>query len=616
MSYLLPLGLAAGLIGCSAGNSPGNSHLHSGNIHNGVTTADVGHNRLVVELARFDTRRPAAVAVSSTGRVFVAFPWLDTHPDHAVGELNAAGETVPYPDAAWNRWDAEPGPSALRAIVSATALTVTHTDDGEFLWVLDAGNPRQRGVVTAGPKLFKIDLADDTIANVYYFDHKRDFAPDALLRDVRIDAANHTAYLADARGGAVYALDLRRRSVRCALRGPVVTGGDGPGLVGLELSADHAWLYFHAPSSRTLHRVPTAVLRDRLAGPEAVAAAVETVADTDAVVAGLGRDPEGRTLFLTAPGRHAVLSVRDGTVEPLVADARLGWPDAVACGPDGYLYLAASNRPDAASRGASGGAEPGYVLKVSRAYLVAAAQARRELDMAEAAAAESAALATQAERRVADAKQTAEHESAAAAAALAQVSAAARTINDRRFALARAEQAQAERDAEQQEASLHAEAEAVAAAEEADRADVAAAAAEEAARVAALRAEEAASAVASAESAAHRADAAQSDAASAAEAYEHAVAASALAAAAAAEAQAQADRLQSAAEAVQARARVAADAWQAEQQHAAAFVTAADRAARLAEVAAASLERAELAELETSTPVGEAVEVADVPVTP
>ncbi|MEL7089459.1 MAG: hypothetical protein AAGL98_13640, partial [Planctomycetota bacterium] len=155
-------------------------------------TASPGENQLVVELARFEDQSPSGIAVSSKGRVFVTFPWLDEQPAAAVAELTPRGDAVPFPNAAWNQWDAKPGPSALRAIVSGQALTLTQEVGREYLWILDAGNPRERGVVVAGPKLFKIDLSDDTVAQVFYFDHERDFAADTVLSDVRVDPLQHT----------------------------------------------------------------------------------------------------------------------------------------------------------------------------------------------------------------------------------------------------------------------------------------------------------------------------------------------------------------------------------------------------------------------------------------
>ena len=120
--------------------------------------------KLVVEVARFPKAQPTGVAVSSTGRVFVNFPYWDKRPGVSVAELDADGILNPFPSRSWNRWDGKSATSALRSFVSAQALYV---DSDDFLWALDSGSPRQEsGVVVAGPKLFKIDLHDNSIAQV------------------------------------------------------------------------------------------------------------------------------------------------------------------------------------------------------------------------------------------------------------------------------------------------------------------------------------------------------------------------------------------------------------------------------------------------------------------
>jgi len=597
-----------------------------------ATSADL--NQLVVELARFDTHSPAGIAVSSAGRVFVTFPWLDQQPAPAVGELLPTGEAIAYPNITWNQWDAKPGPSALRAIVSAQALTITQDGEREYLWVLDAGNPRQRGVIVAGPKLFKIDLADDSVAQVFYFDHQRDFAADSVLSDLRVDPIHNVAYLSDAQRGGIYVVDLKQRQTRAVLvdhdstrpePGVALQAGAQNrlskirlGVAGLELSADGDYLYYHALVGRSLYRVPTAVLLDEDAGQQAVAAAVERLGTTGSAMDGLKFNHATGELYMAALEHNAVFVRRaTGQIETLVADGRLRWPDSLALASDGYLYLTASARhlkKPYASRSQPDAS--GYVLKVSLEYLETAALAAREVEEAQQAFAESQALATAAQDRVQAARETAEAEARVAQSALREVSAAAEQVTIRQFELAQAEQAAADQVAIERQAAQQAESDAQAAAVQASVSDEAAQAAEEAARIAMLKADQAQQALAAAYEAASTADQSFA-AATAAEAalqaaMDHAEAAQALAM----ESRETADRLQMAAEAYQARAQVAADAWSAEKSYAQEFVAAAERAERLAASAARSLEEAQLAEVrqsEQAAPLAERYELADVP---
>lgn len=618
--------VAAGAVGCAT-RTP----------QNVVAEAGPGQNQLVVEVAKFESDSPAGIAVSSAGRVFVTFPWLDRQPAVAVGELTPTGKTVPYPNAAWNDWDAQPGPSALRAIVSAQALTITQERGGEYLWVLDSGNPRQRGVIVAGPKLFKIDLADDTIAQVFYFDHQRDFAPDSLLSDLRVDPYTHTAYLSDAQRGGLYVVDLKQRQTRAVLTDHASTQpepGVSPtslqrsadsaahdasrlGVAGLELSTDRRFLYYHALSGRTLYRVPTATLRDAKAGPQDVADAVENLGTTGSAMDGLMFNRATDELYMAALEHHAVFIRRaTGNIETLVADERLRWPDSIAMGHDGYLYLTASarhlKRPFVRKPSND---EPGYVLKVSLNYLERAALAAFEAEEAQAAAAESQALADRAAARVSQARWAAVQEAKTSNALLVEVSKASQRVTERQFELAQAEEEAADLFVKQTHAAAQARADSQEARWQADASAEAAAVAEEAARVAALRAEEAQQELALTQQRFDALEKSEAEARLVGLVHQQALNDAADAWAQAAAARETADRLQQSAEAYQARAQVAADTWRAEAQYAQEFIVAAARAQQLAESADKSYEDAMLAEVRSAEPANETIlyELADVP---
>ncbi|MEM8737395.1 MAG: L-dopachrome tautomerase-related protein [Planctomycetota bacterium] len=634
--YKLSLGVliltAAGLTGCVA--TPGSPERTSDSP--GWTTPP--KNDLVVEVAQFDLDSPAGLAVSSTGRVFVTFPWLEGQPSVAVGELSPEGEAVPFPNGSWNRWDGRPGPSALRAIVSAQALTITDSDQGEFLWVLDSGNPYEGGVVLAGPKLFKIDLSDDSIAQIFYFDHKRDFAADSLLSDLRIDPATDTAYVSDARRGGLYVIDLKQRHTRAVLFGHASTtpaenvrlsgalATDKAssyrarlGVAGIELSADRQHLYYHALEGRTLYRIETATLRDKTVGASDLAAAVETLGSTGSAMDGLSLNRDTGELYMAALEHQAVFVRRaDGQIGTLVADERLRWPDSLALAGDGYLYFTASARhlkrpwPE---RAAESG--PGYVLKASLNYLAQAALAAAEAAEARAAWQESKALADAAAARVEATRLAAEAEAASVASALREVAAASELFTVRQFETAQARQAAAQQLVARETALETAEQKAASAAAQAEMSSSAADAAAEAARLAELRAQEADAAAALALSMTREADQSAAEASAAEEAYVLASAQAEGAQQAARDARLAADRLQAAAEAVQARAQVAADAWRAEQNYAQEFVQAQERARRLVEIAERQHQAAQLAEVQrddvdTDTDVTR-LEIADVP---
>jgi sugar lactone lactonase YvrE len=110
--------------------------------------------------------------------------------------------------------------------------------------------------------------------------------------------------------------------------------------------------------------VKTDVLRDESAPPEVVAAAVETVAQTFPTD-GLWMDARGN-LYLTDVTHDAVTRLApDGTLERVVEDRKLQWPDTMSEGPDGTLYVSAShiNNSPPFNQGQSTRNEPYRVFK-------------------------------------------------------------------------------------------------------------------------------------------------------------------------------------------------------------------------------------------------------------
>ena len=612
------LAAAVALTGCASTQpgSPDATTLSSVTVGEPAAQAT---NPLVVEVAAFAGQRPAGLVVTTQGRIFVTFPWNERQPELAVGELRPNGETVAFPSKSWNQWDGKPGPSALRAIVCGQALTLTQESGREFLWILDSGNPGHHGVITAGPKIFKIDLTDDSIAQVYYFDHLRDFSADSRLSELRVDASRQIAYVSDAAKGGIYVIDLKKRDTRGVLFGHASTQpeakatADGTaaasplGVAGLELSADNDYLYYHAASGRTLYRVATEKLRDVSMGEEELASTVEDCGQTGSAMDGLTLNPQTGDLYMAALEHDAVF-VRDanGSVRRLVADARLHEPDSIALAGDGYLYFTSSASGIAVDR-------TGYVLKVSLDYLARAAEAEELAAEASRALLESQRQSAEAQAKVERARRAAAAEAAVAESALKRVSEASQRVTEHQFNLAKAEEAAADRFEAQEAAATQARTDAESAQLEAAKSAAAAEIAAEAARIAQLRADEAKAAADQAMLADESARRSDDQARVAGEQHRQALAAAAAAWSAAGELRAAADRLQDEAEQQQARAQTAAAAWQAEQELAKSSTAALERARLLAEAAQRSLNDAQLAEVRRSETLAEPVEVADVP---
>jgi sugar lactone lactonase YvrE len=308
----------------------------------------------LTEVFRDDTFQLTGVTVSKTGRIFVNYPrWSDVYLNAVVEIHNGAAR--PFPDERWNRWDRKPG-TARDHFVCVQSVVV---DASDALWVLDSAAPMLTTPVPNGPKLVKIDLATNRVAQVI------PFGPDVILatsylNDVRFDPERRTAYITDSGAGGIVVVDLASGQAHRALDGhPSVRAEPGVNIVidgkpvldaqgkppqfnsdGIALSANGEYLYYQPITATSLYRVRTEVLRNGQHGTDG-AAMVERYATTFPVD-GLWIDRRDR-VYLSDLTHTAVSRLRaDRSVETLVRDRRLQWPDTFSQGPDGAIYVTTS----------------------------------------------------------------------------------------------------------------------------------------------------------------------------------------------------------------------------------------------------------------------------------
>ncbi|MFL6589635.1 MAG: L-dopachrome tautomerase-related protein [Chthoniobacterales bacterium] len=308
----------------------------------------------LVEVASFDNQQVTGVGVSKkSGRVFVNFPyWSDDHL-LSVAEI-VDGKPKPFPNDDWNK----PGPAGSHFICVQSVVV----DDQDNLWILDPAAPRMKEIEKGGPKLVKVDLKTNQVVQTIPFGE--DIAPKkSYLNDVRIDTAANVAFITESGNGAIIVVDLKSGKARRVLDGHKSTQPekdvkltvDGKGLLdqekktppqiasdGIALDTENGYLYYHPLTGRTLYRIKTAALIDDKLSKNDLESKVEAVAQT-APPDGMLEAPDG-SIYLTDIEGAAISRWNAGTneVEPVIADTRLLWPDTLAWGPSGELYVTAS----------------------------------------------------------------------------------------------------------------------------------------------------------------------------------------------------------------------------------------------------------------------------------
>jgi sugar lactone lactonase YvrE len=326
-------------------------------------TGAPSQNARLHQVATFE-HQVTGVTVSRDGRIFVNFPrWTEDAPV-SVAEVMQEGQIKPFPDDQWNSWR-----NAKKNEMSAgdhfVCVQSVVADAHGNLWVVDPAAPATAPIVQGGPKLVRIDLKTNKVAQVIHFDDN--VAPQgSYLNDVRFSPDGRHAYLTDAGvKGALVVVDLQNGTARRVLDGHPSTQAeknvvvkidgqelrrpDGRGVEfaadSIALSPDGRTLYWKALTGRTLYRIATEALeRNPRLSEKDIEARVERVVETEPTD-GLWINERGQ-LYLSAIEQDAV-KVRDGDrITTLVQDKRLRWPDTFSEGPDGTIYVTSSRIQD------------------------------------------------------------------------------------------------------------------------------------------------------------------------------------------------------------------------------------------------------------------------------
>lgn len=291
---------------------------------------------------------PGNIAVSADGRVFASLH-PEARPRDKVVEI-VGGEPRAWPNAAFQSGDGEP-----RYFRSVLSLRI---DRQGRLWTLDNGH---HGAEPG--RLLAFDLASGEVVHEFVFP-KAIAGLGSHLNDFQVSADGKFIYIAEAsffaKTPALVVYDIARQSARRLLDGhpsvtaekftPVVQGRKmvalglvsiRPGVDSIVLDPKNEWLYFAPVTNLHMYRVRTADLRNEELPAAELAGRVETFAPKT-MSDGLAVDTSGN-IYISDPEHSAIVVLRpDQTLETLVKDNRLRWPDGFSWGPGGWLYVTCS----------------------------------------------------------------------------------------------------------------------------------------------------------------------------------------------------------------------------------------------------------------------------------
>lgn len=298
-----------------------------------------------VELVgEFRDARPAAVAISRDGRVFMSFSRADDSPPIALAEYKS-GRVTPYP----NKWIQSPRSDrmAMERLIGVRGLAI---DGAQRLWIVDTGSLRMRPTTFGGPKLLAIDLAHNVVV-------KRIVFPEITighhyLNDIKIDTHHGRegyAFISESagtEGGSIIVVDLatgkswRRLEHHSSLEPDAaassIVHAARWGADGIALSPDGERLYYCALLSKRIYSVSALALEDTSLSDAAVVTTLQDHGEKP-LADGLEMSESGQ-LYLAEFSSHVIgRGIAGGPYTP-IAFLQPGRPHTIALSRDGYLY--------------------------------------------------------------------------------------------------------------------------------------------------------------------------------------------------------------------------------------------------------------------------------------
>ena len=283
---------------------------------------------------------PGNIAVSKTGRVFFTFH-PEGFPPYGIAEL-VEGEA-----------------KELKLDVKLHTVLSMRLDRQDRLWLLDYADHGQET-----PKIVAIDI--NTMKTVHQYQFSSDIAGlGSHLNDFQVSHDGTRIYIANAsilgKSPSLIIYDVLNKSARSVLSGHDSVDPDyyvpyvedtkmlmfgvfavRPGVDSIALDRKEEWLYFAPVTDLQMHRIRIKDLNDESLSAEQLAQTVEAYGDKT-MSDGITTDDAGN-IYISDLEHSAIVRMKtDGSLETLIKDPKLRWPDGFSFGPDGWLYVTASS---------------------------------------------------------------------------------------------------------------------------------------------------------------------------------------------------------------------------------------------------------------------------------
>mgnify|MGYP000008053752 CR=1 FL=1 len=288
---------------------------------------------------------PGNIAVSNTGRIFFTLH-PEGRPSFNIAEL-IDGKAIEI---------------SVNDDINLRTVLSMRIDRQNRLWALDYADHG-----SATPQILAIDL--NTMKVVHHYEFSSDIAGlGSHLNDFQVSQDGSTVYIANA---SVLGLNpsiivyntlnktarqvlLDHESVNADFYVPSVEGEKmlifgvfaiRPGVDSIALDRNEEWLYFAPVTDEHLHRIRINDLNNLSLNHEQLAQKVErfgkkTMSD------GITTDGAGN-IYLSDIEHSAIVRMKpDASLETLIKDPKLRWPDGFSFGPDGWLYVTSSALQD------------------------------------------------------------------------------------------------------------------------------------------------------------------------------------------------------------------------------------------------------------------------------